>query len=402
MKNPITVKTAGLAFATCAGSGSAWVQKGDAVGLGRGQGLAFQNGEGRIKNISSVTTTEVNSVQCMGHASKSMRVSMLNTRRSYPVGRDSREMASAPPRPSATAHHAFRSAGHRASDVTVNQGTIQEHKHTLHELTVQDTSAQEHGPAVFGLEGIEPEKDSLTHSADDIEKEFAAVSANMLHHHVVSGNGAQHFPVDLLHEVTVRAGHNAEGKAGMPAIFVSGGLALAVLSGAAHGVQAADHLLLAKLHTWPGVYQYASQMNDGITAFINHMEASGAGHSARSGLAEMLKHSNIETVVDSEDPSTFRTVKLNLKPVPGGPTLSITLSVADEVSVDDRQLVKPKRKDFSVDVPGGILTLTVPELPPNKTAIVGPRSWPASLGFVEKNSGAEFALAKLDLPYFRR
>lgn len=208
---------------------------------------------------------------------------------------------------------------------------------------------------------------------------------------------------DVLSAMSVSASTSFGGEGSLPKVAVSGALAIAALAGAAHGVQAADHLLMTKLQTFPAAYQYAAKMNEGIGSFLQQMESSGVGHSIKQGLVEMIKSSNIETAVDSGDANSLRAVKLNVKPVPGGPSLSFTLSASEKSDDSSGVNVKTKRREFSVDVPGGGLTLAIPETVSegnDALRIQGRETVPAILSFVEKSTGAELTLAQMDIPRF--
>lgn len=402
--NTIKMATAGLALTAVTGSASALSPNGPLKPQRYSDTtLSGQKGVGRVPLLSK-TPVVGSGTRRVSHIAASMRDSIINTHRNYPVGRDSREAMVAFGL-DVFADAAMRNAGESLSSGSVNSGTVGEHTHSFENLLPQRNPLPEHNPLAENNPLVEHNpltEHAMLGAAHHLEHDAAQLARNALHNHphMDLHHSLDHASVDILKNIAVRTSGTPEGKSNTPALLVSGGLALAALAGVAHGVEVADHVLMAKLQSWPAAYQYAAKMNEGIGAIASHMEASGAGQALRNGLAEMIQHSNIETVVDFSDPSSFQSLKLNLKPVPSGPTLSLTLTAADKVESEPGVVVKPKRKEFSVDLPGGGLTLTLPEQEPDtgRFGLGGPKSIPASISFVEKYSGAEFALGKVDVP----
>lgn len=241
-----------------------------------------------------------------------------------------------------------------------------------------------------------------TLSINDIIQSDQQNSVITPHDHSTMALDQENHPLlsTLLTEISLQTSGTPEGKGKTPTVLVSGGLTLATLISAAHGISAADQILMAKLHTWPALYQYASHLNSGIDHIAKQLGTSNFGHTLGNDLTELIKQSSVQTVADLEDPSTYRSIKLNLKPVPGGPTISVVLSAEEQSAVGAGGIIKPKRREFSVDLPGGSLTLTLPELDPQSEELTGEqqKSLPISMSFTEKHSGAEFELGRISLP----
>lgn len=342
---------------------------------------ASQKGVGRL---STGATTGLRRRGVHPTSKSPMLESIVNTHRIYPLGRDSRE-AFLVYGLETFVNAAIRSAEQSANSATFEQGTIEGHSHSLEALTHHDSDYHKgHTPNPLTLD----------------------LHAHQFHaqHHVSHHDAHAHIPTEVLRDIQIRSGSSVEGKNTTPSLFIPGSLAIVALVGASHGLSGLEHVLLNKLHYWPRTYQHAATINQSLGHFAHQLEANGTAQTLRRALTDMIKHSSVETIADVEDPNSFRRIKLNLKPILNGPTLSLTLSAEKGVEDEKGLLVKPQHKAFSVDVPGGSLTITLPDQPieNDQFGIGGPSSLPASLSFVEKNSGAELGLAKVNIPIVQR
>lgn len=404
MKNPIMkAATVGLAL----GNASAFVAKPGPGSVHGAPDLALQakrTGSSRIQRVSRVANPIAG--RMARQSPSEMRGSIISTRREYPVGRDSRENELVAFGLQAFVSSMVDSAEKSITGASVSPGEAESKSLTLVDLVSHASKDAAHhgGVDVGGNVGH-----GLAASVHSLEHDAAQMAKNALHTHPHLDLNHQHsdhgsLASDALKALSLNAGRTVEGKTTTPTMVISGGLTLAALAGAAHGIHGADQLLMSKLQTMPAVYQYAAKMHSSIGSFMSHMESTGAAQSVKHGLVEIIKNASIETALDASDESALRTVKLNVKPVPGGPTLSMTLTASEKTEDAPNGEIKAKRKEFSVDIPGGGLTLAVPEVEGGSTSSAAsglPDTVPAVLSFVEKSSGAELSLAQFDIPRIR-
>lgn len=422
MKNPISLATSGLVLASASTQVEAYTHGARGVGQQRvnGHALGSSTGAQRIPFISP-SPSPVSNIRRGGVHTHTMRDTITNTYRDYSVHRDTREMQPAFGM-NMLVDEALDSTRNSVSNATVNPGTADVRTQSLEEIA--HTGGKESSEEQVVLEDV-----SADTSAHHAHLSQQAQGTGHHHHSGINSGGHQSAflphhttdPVgmhnDLFHHVSVRTGSTVEGKSAAPAVLVSGGVALLAMAGAAHGMEALDHLMMAKLQSWPAAYQLAAKVNEAAGALLNHMASTDMAHSLRHAITEMVKISNIETVMDPHDNSSFKLVKLNIKPVPGGPTFSLVLSAEESLEASTKALneknvsgaiddmmtkgLQSKRKELTMEVPSGYFTLTLPEVeppPPGQIGLSAPNPAPASLCFVDKQTGAEFVLTKVELP----
>lgn len=331
---------------------------------------------------------------------------MTNTHRIYPFGRDSRE-ALAVLGWESLIQAIMTSAESQTSKMDVSQGNIQDFSHTfgndsplkessdLPSLLGTDHEASLHSVRSHGLPVVDEHSAHLQTTAHYLSMNH--VAAGGMHHEGLSAN-------DLLREVSLHSGVTPQGKGSTPSVVLSGGLTLAMLSGMAHGVTTLDHVAMVKLQHWPAVHHGAEMLNHRLAHLIDQLSALKSPGRIEKAVADAVRFSSLETVLDPEDPSSIRSVKLNIKPVAGGPTVSLLLTASEKTDGTGENGVAINKKEFSIDLPTGSLTLTmlnseVRSGEYNYLAKISDHAFQSIvLSFVSGNSGADFTLAKVDVP----
>lgn len=411
MKNPITMSMAVMSFAAGASSYSVFDRSSSYGGSQAGSGRSLNAKKLDISRSSlgcadSVTSQSASRLGNNAQSKNAMRYSVTNTHRIYPFGRDSREALVVLGWESLI-QAIMTSTESQTSKMGVSQGNIQDFSHTLgndsplkeapdlpSSLSV-DHDATLHSVRSHGLQVVGGHGDHLHTTTHHLP--VAHVPAGGLHHEGLSAN-------DLLREVSLHSGVTPQGKGSTPSVVLSGGLTLAMLSGIAHGATTLDHVAMVKLQHWPAVHHGAEMLNHRLAHLIDQLGALKSPGRIEKAVADAVRFSSLETVLDPEDPSSIRSVKLNIKPVAGGPTVSLLLTASEKTGGSGENGIAINKKEFSIDLPTGSLTLTMPnsEVRSGEYNYLGKISdhafQPIVLSFVSGNSGAEFTLAKVDVP----
>ncbi len=347
---------------------------------------------GKIKIIPQQTTPYIRHNDNI----KSMRYTITNTHRVYPIGRDSRE-ALAVLGWETLINSILSSIASNASNMDVNQGNIKEETHHLNEFVLKEQTS----PLSNAQHNIFTAPDSLPHTISDLSKQISN-AAHHSHHHSPRENNLNSDP---LHAVSVTAGHNVFGEGSTPSLIFSGGLILAALSGATHAISALDHNAAIQLKHWPIAHHASEALNQQFISLLRHMKSLDSSGEIQQSIKEAIHFSSIETVLDPKESGSVKAVKLNIKPVQGGPTITLYLEI--DQSDQNQHVVGISKKDFSVDLPFGSLTLSLLEDNSNDTSLNSSpqyillpqkRYQPIILSFVEKSSNTEFVLARIKVP----